>query len=150
MKAQEKRMILILIIVSILIITIVWCVTRNKETEVVESTNKEEFVEVLEDGTKLNISDKLNETKRVENFEIGNIQLTDRNGVSVLLADVKNVSETSTDWTIITITLIDRIGNTIQEIEGVIKDLQPGETTQLNAATSADYANSYDFKVKIK
>lgn len=150
MKAQEKRMILILIIVSILIITIVWCVTRNKETEVVESTNKEEFVEVLEDGTKLNISDKLNETKRVENFEIGNIQLTDRNGVSVLLADVKNVSETSTDWTIITITLIDKIGNTIQEIEGVIKDLQPGETTQLNAATSADYANSYDFKVKIK
>lgn len=150
MKAQEKRMILILIIVSILIITIVWCVTRNKETEVVESTNKEEFVEVLEDGTKLNISDKLNETKRVENFEIGNIQLTDKNGVSVLLADVKNVSETSTDWTIITITLIDRIGNTIQEIEGVIKDLQPGETTQLNAATSADYANSYDFKVKIK
>lgn len=150
MKAQEKRMILILIIVSILIITIVWCVTRNKETEVVESTNKEEFVEVLEDGTKLNISDKLNETKRVENFEIGNIQLTDKNGVSVLLADIKNVSETSTDWTIITITLIDRIGNTIQEIEGVIKDLQPGETTQLNAATSADYANSYDFKVKIK
>lgn len=150
MKAQEKRMILILIIVSILIITIVWCVTRNKETEVVESTNREEFVEVLEDGTKLNISDKLNETKRVENFEIGNIQLTDKNGVSVLLADVKNVSETSTDWTIITITLIDRIGNTIQEIEGVIKDLQPGETTQLNAATSADYANSYDFKVKIK
>lgn len=151
MKKNEKRMLLILVVVAVLIIAIIWSATRNKNREIQEeNTNVEEFVQVLEDGTKFNISDKLSEMKKLDSFEIGNIQLTDKNNISVLLADVKNVSQTDTDWTIIEITLLDKNGNTIQTLEGVIEDLQPGETTQLNAAASADYANAYDFTVKIK
>lgn len=152
MKKKEKRMLLILIIVSALIISIIWLITRGgKDKEVVaENTVKEEFVQVLDDGTKLNISSKLNETKKLGNFEIGNIQLTHKNGMSVVLADVVNKGSAVTNWTIIEVTLLDKNGNTINVLEGVIEDLQPGESTQLNMQTSSDYANAYDFTVKIK
>lgn len=152
MKKKEKRMLLILIIVSSLIISIIWLITRGgKDKEVVaENTVKEEFVQVLDDGTKLNISSKLNETKKLGNFEIGNIQLTHKNGMSVVLADVVNKGSAVTNWTIIEVTLLDKNGNTINVLEGVIEDLQPGESTQLNMQTSSDYANAYDFTVKIK
>lgn len=152
MKKKEKRMLLVLIIVSVLIISIIWLITRGgKDKEVVaENTVKEEFVQVLDDGTKLNISSKLNETKKLENFEIGNIQLTHKNGMSVVLADVVNNGSAVTNWTIIEVTLLDKNGNTINVLEGVIEDLQPGERTQLNMQTSSDYANAYDFTVKIK
>ena len=70
--------------------------------------------------------------------------------MSVVLADVVNKGSAVTNWTIIEVTLLDKNGNTINVLEGVIEDLQPGESTQLNMQTSSDYANAYDFTVKIK
>ena len=50
----------------------------------------ENYVEVLNDGTKLNKSNKLSETKKLDGMEITAIQLTNRNGVSRILATVTN------------------------------------------------------------
>ena len=48
---------------------------KNKGEEVQQA--KKEFVQVLEDGTKVNISNKLKEEKTINGLTIGNIQLTE-------------------------------------------------------------------------
>ena len=90
MKKKEKQMIGILILVAAVIITIIFFATRPKKDEnkgvEIQNTVKEEFVQVLEDGTKLNVSSKLNEAKTVNGLKIQNIQLTNKNKPVVLLA----------------------------------------------------------------
>lgn len=151
MKKKEKRMIAILIIVAIVIIAIIYFATRQKNEggNPVEEQNEvvEEFVQVLEDGTKLNTSTKLQETKKLEGLEIGNIQLTHSNGLSVVLADVVNNSSSATELMAVTLTLLDKNGNKLEEVEGLISPLQPGAKTQLNMGVTADYANAYDFTI---
>lgn len=151
MKKNEKRMILILLIIlAIVIIAVVVGKNKGNKENTEENQVKEEFVQVQEDGTKVNISSKLAETKTVGAYKIGNIQLTTKDNQSILLADVENVSSSATEMKMIEITLLDKEGNTLEKVPGVVKQLQPGETAQLNAGITEDYANSYDFKVEIK
>lgn len=151
MKKNEKRMILILLIIlAIVIIAVVVGKNKGNKENTDENQVKEEFVQVQEDGTKVNISSKLAETKTVGAYKIGNIQLTTKDNQSILLADVENVSSSATEMKMIEITLLDKEGNTLETVPGVVKQLQPGETAQLNAGITEDYANSYDFKVEIK
>lgn len=151
MKKNEKRMILILLIIlAIVIIAVVVGKNKGNKENTDENQVKEEFVQVQEDGTKVNISSKLAETKTVGAYKIGNIQLTTKDNQSILLADVENVSSSATEMKMIEITLLDKEGNTLEKVPGVVKQLQPGETAQLNAGITEDYANSYDFKVEVK
>ena len=110
----------------------------------------EKFVQVLEDGTKLNKSSKLNETKNVEGIEISNIQFTYKDGQTVLLADVTNNSGKAIDMTLLNIKLLDEQENEIITIGGIISPMQVGETTQLNAGMTMDYANAYDVEITLK
>lgn len=152
MKKNEKIMISVLLIILVIVIIAVVAGKNNNKTEenTEENQVKEEFVQVQEDGTKVNTSSKLAETKTVGAYKIGNIQLTTKDNQSILLADVENVSSSATEMKMIEITLLDKEGNTLETVPGVIKQLQPGETAQLNAGITEDYANSYDFKVEVK
>ena len=155
MKRNEKRGIAILVIVAIVIIEIIFFATRGKKEEEVKNTTEnnapvEEFVQVLEDGTKLNTSTKLNETKKVNGIEFGNIQLTMQNGQSLLIADVKNTTSTATELTVVDVTLLDKQGNTIVKVGGLIAPLEAGASTQFTTSMTLDYANAYDFKVEMK
>ena len=151
MKKNEKRMILILLIIlAIAIIAVVVGKNKGNKENTDENQVKEEFVQVQEDGTKVNTSSKLAETKTAGAYKIGNIQLTTKDNQSILLADVENVSSSATEMKMIEITLLDKEGNTLEKVPGVVKQLQPGETAQLNAGITEDYANSYDFKVEVK
>ena len=156
MKKNEKKGIIILVFIAIVIIAVIFFATRGKDDkEVVENTTTnnapvEEFVQVLEDGTKLNTSTKLNQTKKVNGLEFGNIQLTMQNGQSVLLADVKNTTSSATELTLVDVTLLDKEGNTIVKVGGIIAPLEAGASTQFNTSMTLDYANAYDFKVEVK
>lgn len=155
MKSNEKKALIILGVVVIVIIAIVFFVTRPKTENGdanIGTENKvvEEFVQTLEDGTKLNTSTKLSETKTVNGLKIGNIQLTNKNNQSVLLADVENVSGKDTKVTIVDIVLVDKNGAELGKVNGIIGNLKAGEKTQLNTSTMIDYANAYDFRIVIK
>ena len=147
MKKKEKKMILILVIVSILIIGVIWLVTRPKKEEIVENEVVEEFVQVLDDGTKLNTSSKLQEEKTINGLKIGNIQLTEKNGQLVLLADVTNPTEKDSEIFLIDIILYDKTGKEIATVPGIVSPIKAGGKTQLNAGITEKYANAYDFKV---
>ena len=150
MKNNEKKVLAVLVAITIIVI-IIFIATREKKNETVEENKvEEEFVEVLEDGTKLNTSTKLNETKYVNGLEFGNIQLTMQNNQSVLLADVKNNTGKASSLTLVDVTLLDKEGNTIVKVGGIIGPLQNGESTQFNTSMTLDYANAYDFKVEVR
>ena len=153
MKKKEKKGLLILIVLVIVVIGVVWFLTKQNNNEKEQETQNqvvEEFVQVLEDGTKLNTSTKLKEVKKVNGLEFSNIQLTNKNGQSVLLADVKNTTTSATEIMVVNITLLDKEGNTIVEVGGIVRPLEPGETSQFNTGMTLDYANAYDFKVTVK
>ena len=150
MKKEEKRMICILLI--ILVVTIVgltmWRNSKNKEQQNGEEVQEEKYVQILEDGTKLNISEKLKETKTIEGIEITNIQLTEQGGQTMLLARATNKNTVDSPVMGINIIVVDKEGKEVGKIQGVVSPLKAGETKQLNINTQDDYANAYDFKVE--
>ena len=147
-------MIGILILITIVVFVIFIIVKNNKDhtenTNDIVQENKEEYVQVLEDGTKLNTSTKLNETKIVDGLEIGNIQLSTTNGETTLLADVKNNTKKDINIIAIDIILYNKEGEEIVKFPGVIGNLKVGGTVKLESSTTLDFANAYDFKVVIK
>ncbi len=159
MKKSEKRMILILLIILVLVIAfvVVKNINDNNDENAVEENNTtvennvvEEYVDVLDDGTKLNTSTKLNEAKEVNGLRFENIQLTQQNGETVLLADVTNNSGKATDVVLVDVILLDKEGKEIVKVGGIISPLQVGGKTQFNASMTLDYANAYDFKIVVK
>ena len=153
MKKNEKRMILILLVVLVIAI-IIFAVNKNsnknKGENQTEENNTEKYVQVLEDGTKLNTSEQLNKTKQVGAYKFENMQLTEQGSQTVLLADVTNTSSSATNMQLLDVTLLDKNGKEIVTIGGIISPLQPGAKTQFNTSMTLDYANTYDFKITLK
>ena len=159
MKKKEKRMILILLVILIIAI-VIFVVSKNTNKKIntnentsttqLENTEPEEFVQVQEDGTKLNTRTELNQEKQVGNYKFENMQLTTQDNQTVLLADVTNTGSNKTDIQLVDVTLLDKDGNEIITVGGIISQLEPGEKTQFNTSMTLDYANTYDFKITLK
>ena len=157
MKKKEKRMILILLVVLVIAI-IIFAISKNsnkgnkgeENNTAEENTAVEEFVEFLEDGTKLNTSEQLSKTKQVGAYKFENMQLTEQGSQTVLLADVTNTSSSATDMKLVDVTLLDKEGKEIITVGGIISPLQSGAKTQFNTSMTLDYANTYDFKITLK
>ena len=147
--------ILIVIAVIIAIIVIININNNNNKTENItpqgqEEQNTESYVEEIETGLKINKSTKLNEAKEVQGLKITNIQLSTKDGMTTLLADVINNSGTKTSLKTVEITLIDKEGNELTKVTGIVDSLDVEDSKQLNIGMTSDYVNAYDFKVEIK
>lgn len=149
MKNNEKKIILILIIITAIVIGLTYLTKKTKTNENKETTNivEEEFVSVSEDGTKYNISTKLKEEKNLEGLKIGNIRLTEKEGQCRLIADVTNTTSSDVKAFLIDIILYDKEGQKIATIQGMISPVKAGQTVQLNAGITENYANAYDFEI---
>ena len=164
MTKQEKTYLFIMILV-VIVALVIFSATRDKEDNIVPSTDSnlvenmdtdslnkvtEEFVQVVDDGTKLNISEQLNAEKTVGAYKIEDIQLTNKDGRTVLLANVTNVSNGDTELQLIDIVILDKAGEELETVKGIIAPLKAGKSTQLNTGISLDYSNAYDFKIILK
>ena len=155
MKKNEKIMIVVLIAIAIAAIVFAVNFNKSKEEEAPqasEPTNvvKEEFVEVLEDGTRLNTSEKLAETKTFDGMQITDLQLTENGNVSLLLGTVTNTSDTTKGGYPVNIKVLDKKGEEIITVAAFLGELEPGESTQLSTSATFDYANAYDFEITKK
>lgn len=159
MQKKEKRMIAILLIILIIAIA-VFVINNNKNKEngknaknentAYENEDPEEFVQVLEDGSKINTSEELNKTKQIGTYKFENIQLAEQNNQTVLLANVINTGNKATEMQLVDITLLNKNGEEIITIGGIIEALEPGANTQFNSSMTLDYTNVYDFKITLK
>ena len=155
MKKQEKRMLLILVIVSVLIITIIWFATRNKENNNVggtgtttENVEQGEFTKVEADGTIVNTSEKLKQTKETLGFSITNINFVKRGNETILTARVtNNTGEAQGDF-LGQIVLLDKRGNEIGRIPAMITETENGEAIDIETTITESYANAYDFRLE--
>ena len=145
--------ILVAILIALAIITVQKIRKNNDEktpTITAEEYETQEFVEILDDGTKLNKSSKLNETKQVDDLKFENIKLTETEQQTILTADVTNVGNKEKKTALVDVTLLDKNENELVTLGGIVDALQAGETKQLNIITTLDYSNAYDLNINIK
>ena len=153
MSKNEKIGIGVLVLITVIVIIVAVVLSnRNKEdnsTDNVQATNTqtEEFVNVLSDGTKVNTSDKLHETKTFDGMEISNFQLTENENVTLLLGTITNKTTTVKGGYPVNIRILDKEGKEIKTTAAYITKIEPGESTQLNTSATFDYANAYDFEI---
>ena len=152
MKKQEKRMLLILVIVSALIITIIWFATRNKENNNVggttENVEQGEFTKVEADGTIVNTSEKLKQTKENLGFSITNINFVKKGNETILTARVTNNTGAEQGSFFGKIVLLDKSGKEIGRIPTMITETQNGEAIDIETSITESYANAYDFRLE--
>ena len=147
---KKKDVILIVAIILLIIVLALILVKKNKENELKEVSEQEEqkYVKILENGTKINTSTEFNSTKTYNGLEISNIQFTEKDGMSVLLADIKNISNRKHEIEIVKITIIGENGEEIAEIKPIIGNIEEGETIKLNANITTDATNAKDFIIE--
>lgn len=159
MKKKEKQMIGILIAITVIVILIAIGMNYKQEEKKLEIEtknqgnvveNQEKNVELLEDGTRLNTSNKLKETKKINGMEISNFQLTEKDNVTLLLGTVTNTSNTKQGGYPVNVKIIDEQGNEIITVGAYLGELEPGESTQFNTSATFDWVNAYDFSVSEK
>ncbi len=159
MKNNEKKGLLILVGVAILIVLVIWLFTRPKNNDnkgttqnpasSESSASQGEFTKVEEDGTIVNTSEKLNEDRTEDiGFSVTNISFEESNGRTVLKARVTNATEKAQDSFFGNIVLFDKAGNEIGRIPVSIPKTQQGETIEVKASITESYANAYDFKLE--
>lgn len=149
MKKSGIKIFIILLILGVLILGVIYFIIKNNvHTDTIEQNQtSEEFVQTLDDGTKLNTSTKLNENKNINGLQIGNIQLKREDNKTTLLADVENVTDKTINEKYLDIILIDKEAKILTTIPAITVKLKPGEKTQLNIGTQLDYVNAYDFRI---
>ncbi len=153
MSSNEKRWIILLVAVVIIAIALIIGLANRGGDDVQQAeentmVNEERYTTELSDGTKLNTSEEFNNSKTYGNLTISNIQYTERDGMSVLLADVTNNGSTRHEVEIVKITILGDNDEVITEIRPVIGEIEPGETIKLNASITADVANARDFTIE--
>lgn len=159
---KSKGAMLVCVVAIILIIVLLVVGGKKKDTTNTPNNNvssseqkndnsvTEEFVEKQENGGKVNTSEQLKKTKTVEGLEITNIRLVENGGLSEIVADAKNTTNsTITELTMI-ITAVDKNGNKLAELEASVFGIGAGQTTTLHAGITEDIANAYDFTVRKK
>ncbi len=151
MSKKEKRGLLILIlVVAVLVTMMLISINSKKKTNIATGgnvENEENYVQVLEDGTKLNISEKMKEKKTIEGLEITDIQLTENNNMTQILGTVTNTLSVKQEGFIANISILNSRGEEITKMQAYIGPLEPGASQQLNAMSVFDYTNAYDYKI---
>ncbi len=152
MKDKGKKIIVIIVIIGMILIAgILFIKNISKKKEVTkgeEIPENEQYVGILEDGNESNKSNNLKGTKKVDGMEITQIQLTNQNGVSKILATVTNKTDNDIEFTPIKLTLYDNKKQVLGEVNGLISPMKAGESVQLDVGITIDYTNVYDLKIE--
>lgn len=174
MEPNEKKMIIIIIVIGLIIIggIVLLRNIKSKENEqynlqteknsIQENKSEEnnqinnnssiidELTQISSDGTRVNISNKIKETKMLDGLEINITQLIEKNNVTSLLGTITNKTNKVKGEYSIKIIAKDQKGNKIAEAGGYIGETKPGETTELNCSATSDYVNAYDLEISKK
>ena len=145
-KISIKAWVVVAIILIIIIVAVIVNINKKNKHETTEN-DENSYVEEIADGIRINKSTKLNESKLVNGLLISNIQLTESDGMTTLLADVTNKTEQKTSFKKLRIILLDENENEISSMIAFLNDINAGETIQLNASTTSNYIKAYNFKV---
>lgn len=147
MKKKEKIMIMILLVITVIAIIMLYN-QRNPKSKNEENV-KEEMVMVQEDGSKIAISDKLQEKRRIGDIEINNISIREEGGLAKITASTTNVGKEETQEMPIKILLKDKDENIITEVGAYIGKMKKGDQRGIMASANVTIDEVYDVEIKI-
>ena len=155
MNSNEKRWVILL--VAVLVIAVVLIVglsmSGNKQDTTIGqsqtqgTTGTQTGDESSDYATRVNTNEDFNSTKTYNDLEISNIQLSENNGTSVLLADVTNKGDSTHEQENVKITIVGE-DDSETTVNAIIGTIEPGETIKLNTSMTADVVNAKDFKIE--
>ena len=150
---MNKKVLLIVAVVVVILIGIV-AIAINKKSddysgEKIDLSNTSYVT--TKDGEKVNTSEALKKEKMVNGLKITNIQITtNKNGKTTILADVENTTNEATKLQFVTISILDKAGQELSKVDGMIVALEPGQKTQLNVGVPSSSIEAYDFTITAK
>lgn len=160
LKKTKTTIIIIALIMIVVIMGIIFINKRlkSKNNEQINIQEENEFnVSLIDmnntenadikDGIKENNSQKLLENKEIQGLQIADIRLKAENGISNFTATVKNNTGKDYEGAEITIKFINKDGSFYAELQAYMPDIKNGETNTINASTTADIVNAYDYTI---
>ena len=132
---------ILVVLIAVLAVSIVSFV-KNRNTD-----PDSKYVKIEEDGTKVNTSKKLAETKVIDGIEIKDITLKEKNNITVLEVTALNTNKELKEGFTVNIEFVDDNNNVITKMIGYISTLEAGESTTIRNQTTLDFANSYNINI---
>ena len=141
-------LLIVLIVIIALIVVIIIAANGGKDNDnKMQNNNEENYSTVLDDGTKINTSEKLKETKIYGNIQMSNMKIARQGEMTVLMADIQNIGESVLAKQRVKITLLDEAGQVITEITPDIRELQSGEVYTFCAGMTEDIVNAQNYTI---
>lgn len=164
-KKKKIRILLIVIIIIVIGILVYEMIVNNEKVEQLGKTEDMQEVEQempeyslidmnntenaqIKEGTKENTSAKLAEEKEYKGMKIKNIKLVAEGGITKLTATVENTTSQNYEGGEITIIFTNVDGSEFARLERLLPAIDSGKSNELDAGTTADIANSYDFRIE--
>lgn len=155
-KKINLNRILILIILVIAIVTIIGIIFKQKDDRAEKESKLQEQLEsnknytTLENGVLLNTSKKIGESKSVKGLKVTNIQITQSNGITTIVADITNSTEKNVKGFSVNVIPIDKNGEEMTTLTGYIQEIESGKSTSLVVSTSYDFINCENIQIEEK
>lgn len=161
-KSNSKGIILLIAIIIIAIIvvgTIIYQNNKNTQQEQQQETEQDSLSLIdmnntenakIESGVKENTSENISKDRKLGNLSITDIKLSAQDGVTSFTATVKNDSNKDFAGGIVKISFTNKDGSNYAELEAYIPEIVAGGTNAINAGTTADIANAYDFTIELE
>ena len=161
-KSNSKGIILLIAIIIIAIIvvgTIIYQNNKNTQQEQQQETEQDSLSLIdmnntenakIESGVKENTSENIAKDRKLGNLSITDIKLVAQDGVTAFTATVKNDSTKDFAGGIVKISFTNKDGSNYAELEAYIPEIVAGGTNAINAGTTADIANAYDFTMELE
>lgn len=143
MKPNEKKIIFILVIITI-IVGIISLFVKNSKKEEKQETIDTGYTQTQEDGTKINTSEKLTQEKQLGTLKVSNISITELEGETTIRASIENTSMSTVKEFPITIKLLNEMGETLQEVGAYVGRMKAGESRQIHASVTMESSTIYD------
>lgn len=148
MDKSKIWLLIVLIVIIALIVVIIIAANGGKDNDnKMQNNNEENYSTVLDDGTKINTSEKLKETKIYGSIQMSNMKIARQGEMTVLMADIQNIGESVLAKQRVKITLLDEAGQVITEITPDIRELQSGEVYTFSAGMTEDIVNAQNYTI---
>ena len=171
-KKNTNAPLLIIILIAVVIVVAIFIMkNRNKTTESTTtakagsstssssaSSEEEENMTLIDmnntenakisGGVKENTSTNLLKDKTFRGMKVTDIKLVAEDGVSRFTATVENNSGSDYEGGNITMVFTNADGSEYARLKGVLPAIQKGDTNEIDAKTTDDVINAYDFTIQ--
>lgn len=163
---KNLRIILISIVTIVLVviigISIYFILKNNKNVDELdnnpEENNQEKSASLINyenmnnveliDGEKKNNSKALLEEKNFKGLKVKDIKLEEIRGTTNFSAKLENNTDEDFKSCIIVLIFTNEDGTEYARLEGSIADIPKGKSTVLDASTTSDLTNAFDFRIE--